>query len=59
MVRQKPIDIHLHLPATDYPSAGKHVILETAVPKIDLTAHPRASNRFVIVLFKQSVHLFC
>ena len=38
MVLQKGIDIHLGLPATGYPSAGKHVILEAAEPKIDIAA---------------------
>ncbi len=47
----------MRLPTTDYPPAGKHLILETAVPKVDLTAHPGASNRFVVVLLDQSVYL--
>jgi hypothetical protein len=51
MVCQKLIDIHLHLPATCYPPAGKQVILEAAEPKIDLAAHPGAPNGLVVVLF--------
>ena len=50
MFIQKLIDIHLHLPTTDYESAGKHVVLETAEPEIDLTPHPGASHRLVVVL---------
>jgi hypothetical protein len=56
MVLQKGIDIHLGLPATGYPSAGKQVILETAEPKIYLAANPGASNRFVVVQFDQYLH---
>ena len=57
MVLQKGIDIHLGLPATGYPSAGKHVILETAEPKIDIAANPGASNRFFVVLLDHSLDL--
>ena len=56
MFIQKRFDIDLHLPTTDYPSAGKHVILETAEFKIDFAAHHGASNRFVVVLLDQSVY---
>jgi hypothetical protein len=55
MCAQKLIDIHLPLPTTNYKSAGKHVILGPAEPKINLTAHPGTSDRFVVVLLN---HLF-
>jgi len=57
MVFQQLINIHLGLPTTNYPSAGKHIVLKTAESKIHLAAHPGASNRFVVVLFDQSVYL--
>ena len=56
MVFQKLIDIHPLVPAADYPSTGKHVILGTAVLKIDLAAYPGAPNYLIIVLFNQ---FFC
>jgi len=57
VVFQKLVNIHPLLPATDYPSTGKHVVLGAAVHKIDVTAHPGTSNRFVVVLLYQYIHL--
>ena len=55
MLLHKSFDIHLPLPTTNYKPAGEHVILETAESKIDLTPHPGASDRFVVILFNQGV----
>jgi hypothetical protein len=56
MLLHKSFDIHLALPTTGYESAGEHVVLETAEPKIDFTPHPGASDRFVIVLLDQCIY---
>jgi hypothetical protein len=59
MVFQKPIDIKPHLPTPGYPSAGRHVILGTAELKIDIAAHPGASNCFIVVLLDQPLYPPC
>ncbi len=46
------------LPATDYPPAGKHVVLGAAEQEVHLTAYPGASNCVVVVLFDQGIFLF-
>jgi hypothetical protein len=57
MIFQEAIDIHLVLPAADYPSAREHVILGTAKPEIDLSAHPGTSKPFVVVFLYHPVFL--
>jgi len=57
MVCHELIHVHPHLPTTDYPSARKHVVLETTEPEIDLASYPGTSNGFVIVLIHQFVNL--
>jgi hypothetical protein len=57
MVSQKLPDIHLHLPAPGNQSAGKAFVHGAAVFEVDLTAQPWASNRFIVVLFGQSITL--
>ena len=54
---QKPIDIYPILPASDNPSAGKHIILGTAIQKIDVATHPGASDYHIIILFDQPFFL--
>ena len=54
---QEAVDIHLVLPATDYPSAREHVVLGTTEPEIHLAAHPGAANLFVIILLYHPVLL--
>ena len=56
MLFKKIIDIHLHLPTTDYPLTRQHVILATTEPKIDLASQPWALNCFMVVLIDQ--HFF-
>ena len=57
MFIQELIDIHLHLPATDYPPAGEQFILGTAEPKVDITSYPGTPNCLFIVLFDQFIHI--
>jgi hypothetical protein len=56
MFTQELDDIHLHLPATDYPPAGEQVILGTAEPKVDIASYTGASHCLFIVLFDQFIH---